>query len=673
MSSVFDPAVWLGKDISAKKKTGDIERRRLIIMFSLLIDEDVEDVEQRASVLEADAEPGNAVTTSVKPWASAYAAQSFAVTHLATTAGAQIAHHWQRCCASLAPTRHLQAQFAVNFALFDFRTSLGGRLRKSAELTRGEAAHYLRPFEEELPFNLLALLAEVAHKMAQLPAAPHAPCWATPIAMLVALPVAAYCPPARYTCTIAAEVGSGDAPTASGEFSTFADVGSFGLMEPTHTAWSSASGGGLAGIRYSPGAQGTHPTVLAAIKEALQTAPVETGRYGGVGLAHVEWLLSRYAATDDLASEYALSAANTVKSVALCLTERARSVEHRRFFDALFRKIKKREVKIQSLTGLKASTSAVTPLLVVDKLGIVESTLWEFSMLAASVLTLNQLTTELMRLDSGWMPCACLDDHTIEELFVVDAAGLVPKTRLCRVLLPSATAAATGLADALDELGFQRLRVRANREAIDPFVPYFEFYIGIETLIGTNQAPRREAGPAAVWVNLSDNLHDAILEAMKLSDTVQPMKVVARLLRAYLSNISGQGLSAAAGDVLLIDHTKFSADIPSQVLWRWLADLAHELAEFECVFLKSTLKYNTGSLERYQCGEVLIASTLSDTFSKRLRPKLNTLAQSCFGDGGNEPIQAWRLFGHYLPLMRKTNVMADFINWQRWVKHSKAK
>jgi hypothetical protein len=578
-------------------------------------------------------------------------------------------------------------QFVINLALFDFRTAAGGRARKSTSaLRQGADEHYARPFENDLPLYVSVLLTAV--QGARTPGS-------TSGSGIVLVPKdKPYIPPTRFTATFplalkgikdgaqtlrAPSIPDKDPGSSSIQY---AFMGSFGFAEPGYCTWEAGDRSEYPGTRLSLGAYSLNPAYLEDLLSLMgNMSTTERGasaQYGTVGQEHVQALLKKFAGGKgpELAIAWTLQlvdAARALVSEAL-LKSQVRAPLLRRFFKLMLHKIDVREEKLKEIQKRGALSKAT----LFEYIWVFEATLWELAFLGASLLTPGEMVVALQQQPcfKPWLPSVGLS-----EVSLVETVCLGHEQTFERIYFPSGTAAAEGVYEALWALGYGPLPLKVDPTKLSTFTPYFEFYQQKSSMLSPEEVGGRlEKGKGSrrtdfegtqVWLNLSDGLHSLFVE--KRPRLTEVGMELARLLSAYVGTLcqdreTEDKVSTKLGLkltklCLVIDYTKFAGDMPNERLYPVLAQLRDALMLLhgvsEVLFLRSNLKYNTGSLDRYQSGEVLAEP-------KSAVGKVLSVASTNSFSGASE----WMLHGEYIPLMKKMYLLSDAIGFAHWKAYS---
>ena len=579
------------------------------------------------------------------------------------------------------------AQFAVNLALFDFRTAGGGRARKISNWLRitstgnFDEIGYLRPFDEGLPYAVASLLKT---------------CRSSPLSIrtasnktrdlrcgLCSYTSRRYVAPTRFTATfplILAGNKIARQPTARENQLTYVDpqftdenrdtrsvikyafMGSFGFAEPSYTTWDAEDE--YAGTRLSLGAYSLNPIYLGHLTKLARIAASKLkgySGYGSVGLRHLE-ALTEVAKIygHKLSFLWALDLARIAKALAKAAQNQATIKDQTGlvdFFAFVLGKINRRYTKLNQV--LRGTLDELTSF---EYIWVQESALWELAFLAASCLNLPEIFSALSRLTQRPQTSVSLNESILEKVRV--HVGTVKSCVYRRLYGPSGTAAAFKLYETLGKQGFTLFGIESNIPTLNTFKPYFEFYqpgfLGVSEVGGFNKSISKPTG-TQLWVNLSDDLHAYLLELACTHDKAGA--AIGSFLARYVESLK------ITGKVLLvIDFTKFGSDMPNTVLLPLLATLEDTIATFDwcagVVFLRSTLKYNTGPLDRYQAGELLVRATGPGV---QLIPALANALGQYFANGAQFTSgKQWALNGHYISMMKKVYLLSEFITTRRW-------
>ncbi len=340
------------------------------------------------------------------------------------------------------------------------------------------------------------------------------------------------------------------------------------------------------------------------------------------------------------------------------------------FFSFILEKINRREEKLLEIKGLISDPE------VFEYVWVFESTLWEFAFLGASCLPAGEVRKVLAKSKplTTWQPSVGFSEgheYDVRELVVLDKTPFAFE----RIYFPSGTGAAKVLHEILLERNFKPHPFKLDRKKLSTFTPYFEFYLMEEAFLNESEVskiPTMEK--VQLWLNLSDGLHSDLLG--KKADEAGDV----------LATRLSECIKACVPDLpvcLVIDYTKFTGDMPNSTLYPILAMMVASLSMQvknlkRVVLLRSNLKYNTGSMDRYQSGEILVPRKPdSKKTSSNLAELLSARAVKSFaGEEVNEFNQGtlpkdWDLRGEYVPLMRKLYLLSDAITSGRWEEYAK--
>lgn len=571
--------------------------------------------------------------------------------------------------------------FVVNLVLFDFRTAGGGRARKIADWYRSQPGGtlrldgYLRPFEEPLLFALATMLGGTVSTTPALANGSEN----VPFSAWQGL--RRYIPPSRFTVTFPLTLkGSTGNPKvfAPSKQSQYAFMGSFGFAEPSYSTWGEEEE--YAGTRLSLGAYSLSPDYLEHLLKLMKETVAKGSQhrkgfedYGGAQRHHVKALLDvARGGGHGLALTWAHQMVELARGlVGAALAGPARSQEGlTRFLTFAAAKIERRAQKLAALAASEDLASF-------EYIWVQEASLWELAFLGASCLSTEGLRDALLALVpklGAWNPAVGSSEMLLHEQLTGIPTGSAQYV-FDRVYGPSGSSAAKGLYDALAENGFAPHGFTPSKENLDQFTPYFEFYQG--GFLGDEDAEKTKQGialPAGLqlWLNLSESLHSALMkERVKYSDAG---KRIAGMVSRYRQALKLDPKLEALPVLLVVDFTKFGGEMPNSVLYPILAQLAQVLKQggvLDVVFLRSNLKYNTGTLDRYQSGEVLFPSVRgeSDPTAQRNIAALKKHMRAYFTVGNPDfsgDAASWALCGRYVALMKKAYLLSDAISSWRW-------
>ncbi|NBD13738.1 MULTISPECIES: hypothetical protein [Corallococcus] len=586
-------------------------------------------------------------------------------------------------------------QFMVNLALFGYRTAGGGRARKNANWLRTRASGgsedeavdldgYVRPFEDTPPHMIRQMLKYVTGT----PLAFGMPDTLTFRAGTVS---GRYVPPSRFTATFPHPLTNSHLSPARRTlvFPQFPDgplleedprikfsfMGSFGFSEPSYTSWHEEKGGAeYSGTRLSLGAYSLNETYLNHLLRLMRQALAKTSEeprkgykgYGGARLGHVEALLEvAKRSGHKLAVEWIRQLVEIAN--VLVHTARKKVMEDSQegltdFFGFVQERIHRHARKLAVLQQKPEDLTFF------EYLWVLESALWELAFLGATCLSATELKDALQKipgLAGAWAPSVGCSETAIQETLQSVPTGQFPCT-FHRIYAPTGMAAGKRLCDVLAEMDFEVHVPVPSKDNLDPFVPYFEFYLGgfLSEEVGLDSAQGTQ-----VWVNLSDSLHSKLVK--RGTQGLKAGEEIATLLLEYLSR---QQLKGSQDVLLVIDFTKFAGEMPNAFLYPILAQLARVVMSSQSsvqgvVFLRSNLKYNTGSLDRYQSGELLVFNQGPQDLITRLVAAMRDVFRSGMDPIGVRDAKEWGLRGEYLSLMKKVYLLSDAIGSWRWAAY----
>ncbi|NOK07879.1 hypothetical protein [Corallococcus exercitus] len=579
-------------------------------------------------------------------------------------------------------------QFLINLAMLGYRTSGGGRARKVSNLLRsledgeGTPDVYLRPFEDPLPFVIRGLVG-IIQTRGLAPAGNL-----DQLAFQEGASSGKYVPPSRFTASFPLTLtqshespplrtlsdprfpsgGSG----AQDPRIKYSYMGSFGFSEPSYTSWKAETDGPeYDGTRLSLGAYSLDETYLLHLLGLLRQALAKDSEhrkgykgYGGVRIRHVEALL---VVAKKSGHALALAWVRQLAEVANVLAHAAGKKAGQggqaglaAFFHFVQGRIHRRAMKLDVLKARPGDLSAF------DHIWVLESSLWELAFMGATCLSLPELRDalgSLPELASHWKPSVGTDETALHETLQNVPTGQLPQD-FNRIYAPTGTTAAKCLSEVLLRMNYQVHEVTPSPDTLDPFVPYFEFYMG--GFLNAPDVPMAAVG-TQVWVNLSDSLHTKLLKPGLQAPN--PGTVIAGMLAQYVAAL---GVDDTVPMLLVVDFTKFGGEMPNSHLYPILAQLACALVTDHgvqhVVFLRSNLKFNTGPLDRYQSGEILVYRQGPGNLLARLRTRMT----NAFVDGmvKVDIVQAWGLEGEYVPLMKKVYLLSDAISCWRWARYA---
>ena len=588
--------------------------------------------------------------------------------------------------------------FKVNLLMVNYRTINGGAwgnnsiVEHQTKTIDGSSPKVLcRPFESYLPDYASALLGVINRPNLHL--SPH-----SHQALVSFKPLVddTYTLPSGFTVSFPVQKGQigacftrVDHPELERKYQ---HIGSFGLSEPGFYTWEKALHQECYGSRLSLRAYSINSEFLSSIQQMLSNLSRANSdqwdnyqKFGGVSLTHIN-KLTRVFADDhtglDLAVDWTLDLANMTLGLADGVSDIGEIPDE--FICYVKNKVARRVNRLLTMT----SGSILKPVKALDcesqdhdsaafdKIWVIDANLWELLMLLASGMTLPQLKENLSLIDNQWQtnlyvakePESVADVQLQDELFCGEQGFI-------RTLFCSGTSAATGISEALKSLlnPVKTLKVSVDNQWLSTFSPHFvskqsskihttssdrkSSYVSPSTSPATLMLAR-----AQVWVNLSDDLHGLCVNSSyqgAASILADALLNHTKLVKQSCKTVSFEQA------VLVIDYTKFGADLPSTILYPLLMCLAKELKNsrliLEVLLFRSNLKYNTGALDRYQCGEVLSSGQLSAPINTQLLVKANQSFSST-----DAQKHRWRLREQYIPLMKRLYLLCDFVLQRRF-------
>lgn len=588
--------------------------------------------------------------------------------------------------------------FKVNLLMVNYRTINGGAWDHNNLLELQSKPQddltpkvFCRPFESYLPDYASALLGVINRPNLRLNPHNHQ-------ALVSFKPLAdkTYLLPSGFTVSFPIQkeqIGACFARVGHGDLEQkYQSIGSFGLSEPGFYTWEKALHQECFGSRLSLRAYSINSEFLLSIQQRL-TSLSELGgkdwsnyrKYGGVSITHINKLVRVFNQGNtglNLAVDWALDLANMTLGLADGVSFLGEIPGE--FISYIKGKVVRRINKLNdTLDG-----SALKPVKVLDskhqvgdtaafdKVWVVDANLWELLMLLASGMTLPQLARTLRLIDNQWQPnlFVAQTPDTVADVQLQDELQCDKQT-LIRTLFCSGTSAAIGVSESLKSLlnPVKTLKVTIDNQWLSTFSPYFAISNAPLNFarMANKMTERTSSGAstttivmarAQIWANLSDDLHGLCVN----SSYQGAAGILADVLLTHTQLIK-QSCSTMSFEqaVLVIDYTKFGADLPSTVLYPLLMNLARELKShrlvLEVLFFRANLKYNTGALDRYQCGEVLSSGQLSAPINTQLLVKANQSFSST-----DAQKHRWRLREQYIPLMKRLYLLSDFVLQRRF-------
>ena len=678
-------ANWIIKQLKDKKKTGDLEMLRTLWNVCM-------------ALVAKDAVDFAAQKEQRDTWAAYLQDQNTKVTDVSVPDAEDVTQVLMDEYPTLPEAANVVAfaniqtkspMFMVNLVLMDYRTARGGAERKDRPELKGEL--YARPFESNLPIALESLIAgikEVKTSRAE-----------GEVVSLQIDPSEKYILPERVTVTIpkklpVAEVDQQnfliDPPRGENQAVIYRDIGSFGFNEPSFTRWENSDGSptDTDGTRLSPGSRVLCMAYIDGIVGLVKSLEddqedVEAYRnYGSPALEHLVALaeLARKKGKD-LAFRDVMKTCDAAHALVAQLCEQTKEHQIQRFALNLLDKIRIRHTKLETLFKLKigekvpeamaaevaidAGDGTFTETMYFERLGVIESTLWEFAMLAAAFLPWPVAMATLRKVAPKWIPVMNAEDET-ESKFTSDTVVII-KDPVPRFFFPTGQAAAMKLYEFLLKQGYHPREIPVGRQTLHEYTPYFEFYQYNEFLLNTkneNSVGDDFTDPLQLWLNLSDSLH------WRLQGN--SLEACGAMIASNIKEVMEKEYKIKQATSLVLDYTKICSNIPSSLLYGILAEIAEKLLEDENIphvwFLRSTLKYNTGTLDRYQSGEVLFF----DEHSGLELEGLKQMAYDSFHSAEEPDWAKWSLKGNYIPLMHRTRLLSDAIVAAKWEAYVEA-
>lgn len=683
------------KPIDEKKKTGDVEQLRIIWAVYQSVQESTDKwdvVEQKKlayeslNTLTAEYEtPAFLEDTFSRASKSDYQSYlpSFSTLQSLVPHTMEIREMLTTVYGKLGPP---YKQFMVNLALFDYRTAGGGRARKSTNVLRsgaGEEHVYVRPFEVAFPYSVSAWLSILPRASSPVDNQSED----IPLSFEMS---GAYVPPTRFTATFPLTLERKDADNekktliaphipgkehSGGSTIKYAYLGSFGFAESGYSEWGSDDGE-YPGTRLSLGAYSLNPVYLEHLKFVMDSMDEKQSRryakYGGVGKAHVQVLMEKFGQQKglQLAVTWVLQLAEIARAL---VTEAQKNSDSKldSFFRFILEKIHKREEKLLEIQKHISDPE------VFEYVWVFESTLWEFAFLGASCLSASAIRKRLgsFKFLETWQPSVGFSEgheYDVQERVVFDSTPIAFE----RVYFPSGTGAATVLHELLLARHYKPRPFKLDKKKLSTFTPYFEFYLGTDSFLNEEQVSKltQDMPKVQLWLNLSDGLHSELLGRKAGEAGVEIATLVSRFVAECVPDHPV---------CLVIDYTKITGDMPNSTLYPILAVMFASLVKQvknlkRMVLLRSNLKYNTGSLDRYQSGEILVPRMLDTKKApSKLAAQLSKRAVLSFsGQDVNvgrtgQLSKDWDMRGEYVPLMRKLYLLSDAITSGRWGEYAK--
>lgn len=527
--------------------------------------------------------------------------------------------------ARLVEKRPEYQQLAINLALHNFRTSLGGG-RPQFRFT-GHVSPYSRPFEDMFSEKMIRLLREIRSAgKTGLNTPVETDTAETDVPEVAYMLPEKYVPPTKFAVTLPVdEAGLQEriAQSPNKELKPFIDsfsnIGSFGFSERSKTSWN-AEVGEAEGTRLSLG-EGISTAMYVHLENLVSLVSDKMEVYKNFGSPDLKVL--KVHAVDE--SQLKVRRANHLSEMEDLIARLKQCVEkgHEKILGILnkHRKFFKKEEESEH-----------------DNFIIRESDLWEELVHVSTLLSEQKINTVL----NGKHYRKINHSKTTED---INVNGEIMR----RHLFSSGSKAAHEL---YEHLGGRDTNIKQRKGSLNTYTPYFEFYLGNESLLTRGSHPEKEKMQA--WINLSENAHDLFFEGGRILDMDAGISTLSSSILKYIKALGNKKSSLK----LVIDYTKFGSDLPKSEIYPLLSTLKNKLVSSELIssvyYLKSALKYNTGAIERYQSGEVL--SYEKEENSAGLE---NRAAESFEENPQLTPGSA--LNGHYIDLMRKVDILADHI------------
>ncbi|MEM9488814.1 MAG: hypothetical protein AAGC55_06700, partial [Myxococcota bacterium] len=693
----------MNKPVEAKKKTGDIEHLRMIWAAFIALTMDLEHGAQEKA---RDAFVGGLLDDldnhllpdmdgfldDVNGRVPAFAAKMLSNKRKQRPAVDDLVGKLEAIhkFVSGKANQDIALQFLINLILFDYRTADGGRIRKSTSVLRQGSDEYARPFESKLPHYAEYLLKAMPGLVASSATASSS----SATVNIKVSQKSMYIPPTRFTASFPLHLqgvqkaeGPLDNPTLpkSKDSTAKSDIRykflpSFGFSEPGYCTWDSGDSSEYDGTRLSIGAYSLSPSYLGNLRglhgRMDPTTRKHYQQYGGVGSTHLDALGTLFSAQTkngwqrgpDLAIAWVAQLVQIARQLNLTAVGKFPALKN--FFVFILRKIEIRRNKLEVIRTYptskfaKSNGSAGVDKNLFDRIWVIESSLWEFALLAASCLSCAEIAASIAKLNlagssAPWQSSVSTNSGLQDRVSINGSAAFD------RYYFSSGTAAADALYEHLKALGIAPYTIKADRKKLSTYTPYFEFYQPSTSILNpaNNQVPKSKPRGYQVWLNLSEGLHS---ELLRIENTKVGLHLAERIAE-YIIETEKLAERGIAPMYLVIDYTKFAGDTPNAFLYPILAQLATWLASFlgdkqisGITFLRSNLKYNTGTIDRYQSGELLVVQDSSLNINNGL------LARTQASFTARERANEWQLRGAYIPLMKKLYVLSDAVAYLRW-------
>lgn len=552
----------------------------------------------------------------------------------------------------LAPESGLNSDFTWNLARMNFRTSKGGRERKYVE--ENGADDYRRPFTEckfgDWSTKLSKFIQQFVYrseaktkidngnvaafaKIEQLKFGHCQPITVTIEKCETNIEIDPLINPKLQEKRMVSDAGS-PVPKL-----LFKRLGSFGFNEPSYTSWK-IENAETYGFRFNLGARSSDKHYLNHFYSLLKIAENQAldCDVDKEAIQARLTLLEGNKMAEVLAYYHAKMLKHAVdKILTRCADDKVKAWLNKK----LARRLEKleglkcallKQVNPMTITGL--NDGVVTSDIFFERVGAIESTLWEYAMLAASRTTLANINAVL---ESG-VNVVGQSENYVSDKIAIDGENVH------RHYFSSCFNSGNLIFEKLEEMAYLSIR---NNEQLADYKCYFEFDFFVNAL--------EIADPDGyhIWLNMPERFKYTTKGTMAAT-----AEDVANDICAQLS------LKQPEKDklgVILIDYTKWISNQPSAVelnLLKCLADkLRTKTQTNQVIFFTSSLKYGSGCLERYQRGEVL--SFGSDVLSfDALHEMAKTSYTKDLSDGA---LKRWDMGGHYLPLSHRLKAITEYV------------
>ena len=415
------------------------------------------------------------------------------------------------------------------------------------------------------------------------------------------------------------------------------------------------------GSRLSYGHYNIEPEFLRAMHSILKDCDKQTldkqQQNGDISLGHIKRLVgifSRRKVSLDLAVDWAKDVSNMVLGLIDALSHL--QVISDEFLNYLKGRVANKLVKLDDILAEKTfginrrKEKDENQLSAFDRVELLDANLWEFLVLTASGLSLIQLKKALRFIDRQWQPNVYVgsQEGTVADVQLQDEL-VYGQIQMVRTLFSSGV---------LAEDGLRRVLKMNGCEVLEPN-------------LGENQRIKAsdiyEVRKVQVWMKLCDDIHRLLLDAdcNKVAERLAG-HILAQFLRIKQSCQSVVFEQA----VLVVDYSRFSAELPSNILYPILLQFVETLKAHKFIvdvmLFRTNHHYHVGVIDRYQSGEVLSSGQLSMPINTQLLGNANGSFNSA-----DPQLNAWQLRGQYVPLMKRCYLLADFV-LQRRVYHYEA-